>query len=260
MKPGLNDQTVSNFGLLDQIAALQWIKENILAFRGDPKSVTLLGYDTGAVCVNFLMISPVAKGLFHRSILMSGSALADWALNHNPQDTTMQVAQKLNCPIDEDDELGACLRSKTYEEILNVTVTVPRLLTLFGPISDGLVVPSNPHSVMAHSDLFSRYDLLFGMTELESYNILERDGILQGLTQDERDQNLKNYLSNRYKVSPEVAFLSAIKEYTTGYVRPGSSAAMNHRDTLLEILSDARVTAPTGMKHNNFQSLPSLLQ
>lgn len=131
---------MANFGLLDIIAALQWIKENIEQFGGDRSAVTLLGYDSGAICANFLMISPVAKGLFHRAILMSGSALSDWALNYNPQQITMQVAKKLNCSI-EDGKLGECLRSKSYQEILNVSVTALEFLTIYGPIVDGLVVP-----------------------------------------------------------------------------------------------------------------------
>lgn len=64
MKPGTNDHTVSNFGLLDQIAALQWVKDNIGAFGGDNKAVTLMGHGTGAACVNLLMVSPVARGNF----------------------------------------------------------------------------------------------------------------------------------------------------------------------------------------------------
>lgn len=62
LKPGTSDHTVSNFGLLDQIAALQWVKDNIAAFGGDMGSVTLMGHTTGAACVNLLMLSPVAQG------------------------------------------------------------------------------------------------------------------------------------------------------------------------------------------------------
>ena len=54
--------TVTNFGLLDQIAALQWIKENVQEFGGDPGIVTLMGHGTGAACVNYLMVSPVSQG------------------------------------------------------------------------------------------------------------------------------------------------------------------------------------------------------
>lgn len=98
-----------------------------------------MGHSTGAICANFLMISPVARGLFHRAILLSGSALSDWALNYNPQQITTQVAEQLNCPI-EDSQLGECLRRKSYQEIMNVTVIAPEFQTIYGPIVDGIVI------------------------------------------------------------------------------------------------------------------------
>ncbi len=63
-----------NYGLLDQIAALKWIKENIEAFGGNPNNVTVFGQSSGAGNINKLMASPLAEGLFHRAILQSGSA------------------------------------------------------------------------------------------------------------------------------------------------------------------------------------------
>lgn len=62
MKPSTGEYATANFGLLDQIAVLLWVKENIAEFNGDPDSVTLVGHGTGAACVNFLMVSPVAFG------------------------------------------------------------------------------------------------------------------------------------------------------------------------------------------------------
>lgn len=62
-----------NFGLLDQIAALQWIKENIQSFGGDPKQVTIAGQSAGAMSVNALVASPMAAGLFNKAIAQSGA-------------------------------------------------------------------------------------------------------------------------------------------------------------------------------------------
>ncbi|KAK3849326.1 hypothetical protein Pcinc_043913 [Petrolisthes cinctipes] len=69
--------TVANYGLMDQLAALHWVQENIVRFGGDPGHVTVMGHGTGAALLNFLVISPAAAGagLFKRAILMSGSAL-----------------------------------------------------------------------------------------------------------------------------------------------------------------------------------------
>lgn len=101
---------------------------------------------------------------------------------------------------------------------------------------------------MAHSDSFGRFDLLFGMTELESFNILGRDAIQNGITQVDRDHNLRKYLANRFDKRLEVAFLSTLKEYSDIFLKSKSMSFYDHRDVLLEILSDARVTAPLSTK------------
>lgn len=61
-----------NYGILDQIAALRWVKHNVSAFGGDPGRVTIAGQSAGAFSVNALLVSPPAKGLFHRAIGQSG--------------------------------------------------------------------------------------------------------------------------------------------------------------------------------------------
>src|SRR5258707_6387064 len=67
---------IANLGMLDQIAALTWVQENIAAFGGDPTNVTIFGESSGAVCVATLMTMPPATGLFRRAIAPSVSAYA----------------------------------------------------------------------------------------------------------------------------------------------------------------------------------------
>ena len=66
-----------NYGLLDQVAALKWVRDNIAVFGGDPDNVTIFGESAGSISVNALMASPLAKGLFRRAIGESGALLGD---------------------------------------------------------------------------------------------------------------------------------------------------------------------------------------
>lgn len=65
-----------NYGLLDQIQSLRWIQDNIAAFGGDPDNVTLAGQSAGGGCVRMLCESPLARGLFHKAVIMSAGGLA----------------------------------------------------------------------------------------------------------------------------------------------------------------------------------------
>jgi para-nitrobenzyl esterase len=62
----------ANYGYMDQVAALQWVRDNILAFGGDPKNVTIFGESAGGVSVHTMLTSPLSRGLFHKAIIQSG--------------------------------------------------------------------------------------------------------------------------------------------------------------------------------------------
>lgn len=93
----LTDQSLGvpgNAGLKDQIFALKWIQKNIKNFGGDPNNVTLMGESAGGASVHYLCLSPQSEGLFHRAVIMSGSAFCtQWAFM--PQEFTGKFAEKL---------------------------------------------------------------------------------------------------------------------------------------------------------------------
>jgi para-nitrobenzyl esterase len=86
---GLDDSFESNLGLRDQIAALQWVQQNIAAFGGDAGDVTLFGESAGGACVIALMASPLTTGLFHRAIAQSAPVTSVYG-----RDRASAVAQR----------------------------------------------------------------------------------------------------------------------------------------------------------------------
>ena len=68
------EEPKGNYAYMDQIAALQWVKRNIAAFGGDPDNVTIFGFSAGGVSVHSLLVSPMARGLFHKAIVESGGS------------------------------------------------------------------------------------------------------------------------------------------------------------------------------------------
>nr|CAD7439826.1 unnamed protein product [Timema bartmani] len=109
-----------NIGLKDQVTALRWVRDNIARFGGDPGSVTIFGESAGGASVHYHMISPLSRGLFHRAISQSGTALCPFA--YAPGGTSKHQAEKLavllDCPTNSSEALVSCLRKKEASEII----------------------------------------------------------------------------------------------------------------------------------------------
>lgn len=139
-----------NYGSLDQVAMLQWVKRNIAAFGGDPNRVFLFGTSAGGGNICALMTSPLTRGLIHgvamQSSVPSGCEILTLADAQNG--TGRRVTAGLGC--DKTADVAACLRSRSVKEVV---AAVPGTFTvstrIYGPNMDGHVFPDQPLRLIA---------------------------------------------------------------------------------------------------------------
>jgi para-nitrobenzyl esterase len=130
---GEEGDVVCNFGLLDQIAALRWVQDNIAAFGGDASNVTLFGESAGGRSVMSLMASPLAEGLFHKGIIQSSYTLPDTPLA-TARDKGVAVSRHLGLENATADELRA-LPADVFWPLVSPLKIAP------APISGDRVLP-----------------------------------------------------------------------------------------------------------------------
>ncbi|MFM9331102.1 carboxylesterase/lipase family protein [Paenibacillus mesotrionivorans] len=169
-------RTSGNTGLLDIIAALQWIRENIGSFGGNPNRVTVMGQSAGAKCVGALLCAPPAEGLFHRAIAISGSVQAV-----RDQGTSAELTERFLH--------HASLSSRTTNRLL--TMPAEELMALqqdwvkdlrgvhyFGPVIDGHTLKTQPLEELARPGR-TLPPLLIGTSRNETAGFIAGDDIMQ---------------------------------------------------------------------------------
>uniref|UniRef100_A0A3B3UY59 Carboxylic ester hydrolase n=2 Tax=Poecilia latipinna TaxID=48699 RepID=A0A3B3UY59_9TELE len=167
-----NQHIRGNQGLLDQRLALKWVVDNIAAFGGDPKKITIFGESAGAASVGFHLVSPGSQGLFQRAVMQSGAPNAAWAIatKNEIYERGIKLALLIGCPVNNPHRMEYCLQDAYVGEIVRLQyeklVPLSLLPYPFVPHIDGDVIPSDIETLLNLTSLPTK-ELFIGLNKDE---------------------------------------------------------------------------------------------
>jgi para-nitrobenzyl esterase len=181
-----------NAGLLDVVAALEWVRDNIARFGGNPGNVTLFGQSGGGLKISNLLGMPPAKGLFQKAIIESGSALKG-IQREEANKTAELILAKLNLQKDRVDELQK-LSVERLLSAIDSRGSAPGAAPLaLGPVVDGRSLPRDPFDPAA-PDISAEVPLIIGSVNTEGTFFTPPDSPLFSLD----DAGMRTRLTSRY--------------------------------------------------------------
>lgn len=127
-----DSEAPGNYGMFDQIAALDWIKYNIKHFNGSPNNIVIYGHSSGAISVGLHMMSPLSRGKFSKAIAMSGDAVSSVHLPETEHSVVNTIADRFSCFRKPTAKLLECLRRIEADILVKQTSDIET----WGPIVD----------------------------------------------------------------------------------------------------------------------------
>ncbi|KAK8384665.1 hypothetical protein O3P69_014321 [Scylla paramamosain] len=233
-----------NYGALDQVAALRWVRMHVDQFGGDPTRVTLGGFSSGAALVHLHLLSPLSKDLFSSAIMMSGAANCLWSVARYPETGAYLLAEDLDCSSASVYSMRECLKDKTAQEI--VTAQAERHVVVDAGLRDEPFLPESVESLSARPPLRPAVPLLLGG--------VPKEGLLYALTAivfSEGGTNPKELYEEAalYTVEslwPNTTTAAAVAEIVASYYY--SSHARHDLNTLAEEMTEVRVVRASSLK------------
>ncbi|XP_023322609.1 acetylcholinesterase [Eurytemora carolleeae] len=162
-----------NAGMFDQLMALQWVKDNIKRFGGNPNNITLMGESAGACSVALHLLSPLSRNLFSQAIMQSASATNPWGVITKEESFIrgLRLAELMNCPHDKANirQTIDCLRTANATDMVYKEwggITLGLTIGIFTPIIDGSFLDEKPAVSMKNGN-FKKCNILTGTNQDE---------------------------------------------------------------------------------------------
>ncbi len=180
--------TSGNYGLLDQRAALAWVRDHIAAFGGDPQNVTLAGTSAGGDSVGLQMVMPGAAGLFDRAIIESGTPTQRWPTHSEATQQGSLFAERLGCA--DASQVLSCLRAATRDQVLlalsqgSQQVAEPANRFFWLPVVDGIDLPEQPRALFEQA-AFHQVPTTIGTTRDEGWGAFITRSFPAGVSADQ---------------------------------------------------------------------------
>lgn len=187
------DGSSANVGQLDQIAALEWVRDNIERFGGDPHNITIFGESAGGMAVSTLLAMPRAKGLFHKAIAQSGATNVTL-----DRESAAHVADRWLEHLGLARESASQLRDKSSEELVSAQVAAAadfrdsRIFLPASPVVDGDSLPRHPLDALRAG--FAREIPLIAGTNLDEWRLFEMPSLMKDLDRDRIERKLARLL------------------------------------------------------------------
>ncbi len=207
-----------NEGLLDQIAALKWIKENIAFFGGDPNNITIFGESAGAMSIGCLLSMPASRGIFQKAILQSGASTVR-TLNEGVSNAEKYLKVLGTSDISKLQRLPGQHFIDAYIRLVGNTFWSMSKGTLLEPVVDGRVLPELPLDAFAHGSA-GEIRIMAG-SNLDEVNLFaERDTSVPGIDEAELVRRVGKFLPADFAAELIDTYRSVLTERSPGKLKP----------------------------------------